>query len=187
MKTLTILFFILFAISFALNAQITKGNWMVGGDASFFSNKTESNYNGNINTSETSYLRLSPNIGYFFMDKLNGGIGLNLNFVDPGKTLNSQGYGFNPYIRYYFLEAKNQINLFSQLGYNWGFGKNGLGIKTDTNGYNFKIGSALFFNSCVGLEFSLNYSHIKNVNDKIDTYVTNQFLVGLGFQIHLEK
>ena len=187
MKTLTILFFILFAISFALNAQITKGNWMVGGDASFFTDKTESNFNGNSNTNQTSYLRLSPNIGYFFIDKLSGGVGLNFYFVDPGKDVNAQSYGFGPYLRYYFLDTEKPINLFSQLNYNLGFSKNGGGTKTDSNGYAFKIGTCLFFNSSVALEFSLNYSDTKNILDKNQVRKSEQFLVGLGFQIHLEK
>jgi hypothetical protein len=96
----TLFFFIVLTHSLTLNAQITKGHWLVGGDASFLSSKTESEINGN--TSETSFLIITPNIGYFFIDKLAVGLDLQFSFVDPGKSVNSQSYGFNPFLRYYF-------------------------------------------------------------------------------------
>ncbi|WP_338357195.1 hypothetical protein [Yeosuana marina] len=187
MKTLTLFFFIVLTTVLTTNAQITKGNWMVGGDASFFTNKTEYDPNENINTSEVSYLMASPNLGYFFVDKLAGGIDLQFYFVDSGKSVNSQSYGFGPYLRYYFLETEKRINLFSQLNYNFGVSKSGSGLRTNSNGYGLQIGTCLFFNSSVGLEFSLNYSDTKNTLDKTFVRKTKQFLVGLGFQIHLEK
>lgn len=187
MKTLTLFFLIVFTTVLTVNAQITKGNWMVGGDANFFTNKTEFDSNENINTSETSYLRFTPGIGYFFIDKLSGGISINFNFIEPFKSVSSQSYGFEPFFRYYFLESENQINLFSQINYHIGFGKNGLGTSTKTHGYGLKLGTSLFLNSSVGIEFSLNYNKTKNTLDKTDIRNTKQFLIGLGFQIHLEK
>lgn len=187
MKTLKLFFFIVFAFTITANAQITKGNWMVGGDASFFTNKSESENNGNNYSSETSYIMISPNIGYFVADKLVGGIGLQFSFVDPGKTFNSQSYSFGPYVRYYFLKPENLINVFSQVDYTFGFGKNGLDQKDDSNGYGLKAGTVIFFNSSVGLEFSLNYRNSKVKYDDGDNGSTKQFLVGVGLQIHLEK
>jgi hypothetical protein len=185
MKTLTLFFFIIFTATLTANAQITKGNWLVGGDASFFSNKSESELNGTI--SETSFLIISPNVGYFFIDKLAGGIDLRFSFVDPGKSVNSENYGFGPFLRYYFLKTDNLVNIFSQLNYNISFGKNGLGTRSKSIGYGFEIGTSLFFNNSVALEFFLSYDNTKNTLDRVDRRNTEQFLVGLGFQIHLEK
>ena len=63
----TLFFFIVFSLSLTLNAQITKGNWLVGGDIgfSYSKSKPESTIN-----SESFNIDLSPNIGYFFWDKL---------------------------------------------------------------------------------------------------------------------
>ena len=187
MKTLTLFFFIVLATVLTTNAQITKGNWMAGGDASFFSNKSESESNLNPNVTETSYLILTPNIGYFFMDKLSGGISFNFNFVEPFESVNSQSYGFNPFMRYYFLDRDKLVNVFSQINYHVGFGKNGSGTSSKTNGYGVKLGSSLFFNSSVALEFSLNYNKTKNTLDGNNTRNIRQFLIGLGLQIHLIK
>lgn len=187
MRTLTLFFFFVFVTVFGANAQITEGNWMIGGDASFFSNKSESESSVNPNASETSYLILTSSIGYFFADKLSGGIGFSFNFVEPFERINSQNYSFAPFLRYYFLDSDKLVNIFSQVNYHIGFGKNGVGISNKTHGYGIKFGSALFFNSSVAMEFSLNYNRSKNTLDDDNARISKQFLIGLGFQIHLQK
>jgi hypothetical protein len=187
MKTLKLFFFIVFATAITTNAQITKGNWMVGGEASFVSSESEFETNGNKNSSETSYIRVTPGFGYFFIDKLVGGAELQFIFVDPGKNFSSQNYSFGPYLRYYFLKPAKKVNLFSQVGYDFGVGKNGLDTKTNTSGYSLKAGTVLFFNNSVGIEFSLNYKNSVSKHNNETENTNNQFFAGIGFQIHLEK
>lgn len=63
MKTLFLS--ILFITSLTLNAQITKNNWMMGGDISFSYTESKSDIGG-----KTFTMKGSPNIGYFFLTKL---------------------------------------------------------------------------------------------------------------------
>lgn len=172
-----------FAFSLTANAQITKKNWMVGGDTYFSSN----NYKSETDESSYNDFRINPNVGYFFMDKLAGGLQMNLVFTntDPGNSdMKASSYGFAPYARYYFLETDKIINLFAEANYSFRFGKFGRGDTINWNGYGVKAGTVLFFNSSVGIEFSLNYT---DTTRKSDDYKIKTLLVGLGFQIHLER
>lgn len=183
MKTLTLFFLIVLTATLTLNAQITKGNWMVGGDA-YFASK---NYDYGATKDITNEIRVNPNLGYFFIDNLVGGLQTNLSFTnsDPGNNrTKNHSLGFAPFARYYFLESSKRVNLFTEVNYSFSFGK----IQSSTNvswkGYGLKAGTVMFLNSSVGIEFSLNYT---DTTRKSDDFNIKTFLVGLGFQIHLEK
>lgn len=176
MKTLILFFFIVFTTLFTVNAQITKGNWMVGGDAYFTSN----DFNGDTSTD----IRVNPNIGHFIVNKLAGGLQMNLIFTntEPGHSdSRASSYGFAPYARYYFLDIDKRINVFAEADYSFKLSKI---TSFNWSGYGIKAGTVLFFNSSVGIEFSLNYT---DTTRKSDNYKIKTFLVGFGFQIHLEK
>ena len=173
MKTITLFFFIVFGMGLTANAQITKGNWMVGGTGSFTNTDVRDEIGNEIGNS--SQVRLNPNIGYFFFDKF--ATGLIGQFI-YGKAKNgpsNSDYGIGPFARYYFLKSDNQINLFVDGSY----------VYYSSNGsfYNFKAGPVLYFNNSVGLELTFGYGSTKFTGD----YQLNEFRVGLGFQIHLEK
>ena len=53
----------LLLFSIAAKSQITKRNWMIGGNANFSFENNESN---GTNGSKRTSINLSPNIGYFF-------------------------------------------------------------------------------------------------------------------------
>ncbi|MCX7546369.1 hypothetical protein OS188_00220 [Xanthomarina sp. F1114] len=184
MKTLTLFFFFLCAFTLTTHAQITKGNWMVGGEVSFQTSENTSN-----GASDTySYFFASPNVGYFFIDKLAGGIALDFAFTDPFKSNNSQIYGFSPFFRYYLLKAEKEFNIFSEVSYGYSFGKNGLDEKSNSSDFNLKGGVVLFLNNSVGIELAVSYlnsnSELKSRNVKSKR---EQLMFGVGFQIHLEK
>lgn len=185
----TLFFLLALTFSLTINAQITKGNWLVGGDGNYSSIKYSFENNGIKTESTANSIRLNPNLGYFISDKFAGGLQLNFAFLEPGSSIKSTSYSFGPFIRYYFLEQSKRINIFAQANYNFGFGKNASNIETDTNGYGLKAGTVLFFNSSVGIELSLSYTNSNSKsNFKGSSENTSKtFLVGLGFQIHLEK
>ena len=63
---------------FAATGQITKGNWMVGGNFSY------SRQNSSGNDASNSIFRkidIEPNVAYFFYDKIAAGINLNVIFT----------------------------------------------------------------------------------------------------------
>ncbi len=191
MKTITLFFFMVFGMTLSANAQITKGNWMVGGDA--FYSSTEYKYASNEENQESSVkfyeIRVNPNIGYFFIDKLAGGLQINLLFNENDSRGNAnttnQSYGLGPFVRYYFLDTEKQLNVFAQASYSLRFGeKFAKDNAIDWSGYGLQAGTVFFFNQSVGLELSLKYT---SITQKSNDFKVNNLLVGLGFQIHLDR
>lgn len=168
-----------------INGQITKGNWLVGGSASF------SQKNLSITTNalykQTSF-QITPLAGYFLLDKFAVGLNPSLDYVKVSLGPNTNTIiTVGPFVRYYFLQADKIFNLFGQASY--GYGSNTVNVQGRKQGYNqnifaFSGGPVLYFNSSVGLEFTINYSttkfvHVTGANDELS--------FGVGFQIHLEK
>ena len=182
MKIFTI---ILFYTSLSYS-QITKNNWLVGGSGNFKTTKTEKLSDGTKPYDDRTIFSISPNIGYFFYDKLAGGISLSYTYDNIFEDY--QYFGVGPFVRYYFLNSEKRINIFLQGNYNYYEG----GSKTvdgndngkfHNNGYGFKAGSAIFLNSSVAVELSLDY-----ISNKLNSTLREEtFMIGVGFQIHLEK
>ena len=106
MKTnflLTSLVIVLFSLT--VNSQITKGNWMVGGEGVIrgykFSNEDKYTFNA----------ELFPKSGYFILDKLavGGEIGV---FIDRGNLYSS----FVPFSRYYLLNEEKIVIPYVEAG-----------------------------------------------------------------------
>lgn len=189
MKKISILALSIVFINFKVNCQITKGNWMIGGNATFASN----NVQALGTTNKYTEIQLLPNAGYFFADKLAAGLKSDIGFyIDRNSTLSgstgrASHYLFGPFARYYFLEQSNRINLFAEANYEYGIYRAGNSVShSTTNFYNytFLAGPVLYFNQSVGIEFTLGYYHNKAIN--IDNS-KNSFQMGLGLQVHLEK
>ncbi|MFD0837261.1 hypothetical protein ACFQ0I_15890 [Mariniflexile aquimaris] len=175
------LFFTTFSYS-----QITKNNWLVGGSGNFKTTTTKFLSDGTKPYDNRTIFTIAPNVGYFFYDKLSGGISLSYTYDNIFEDY--QYFGIGPFVRYYFLNPEKRINLFLQGNYNYYEG----GAKTvdgnDTgkfhnNGHGFKAGSAIFLNSSVALELSLDY-----ISNRLNSTLKEKtFMIGAGFQIHLEK
>lgn len=177
MKINNLLFVATFIFTIASNAQITKGNWMMGGGASFSNGKTTS---GNT-TSESTGFSISPNIGYFFIDKLSIGTAGQFNYTfDKGDAKTYSSNNFSPFIRYYFLKTEKEINIFTEGSYEI-IRTNHSDSKADK--FNIKAGTVFFLNSSVGLEIALNYSKQKTNQD----FENRAIYLNVGFQIHLER
>ena len=168
-----ILIAILFLISLTTYAQITKGNWMFGGNGAFKNYETTSM---GISEKGTSF-NLNPNIGYFIIDKLAIGTSAQLSI---NSKFNS-AIGFGPFVRYYILEKEKLYNIFSEVSYNIFQGIKSGDTKFET--YNIKVGAVYFLTSSVGIEVALNYSNQKSNQD----YQNKEIGLLVGFQIHLEK
>lgn len=184
MKTLTLFFFIVFTTVLTVNAQITKGNWMVGGSGNFSSSKAESN----SSVSEGTSINLFADIGYFPLDKFVVGLTPSVGYSKTkGNSDSSTGFGIGVFTRYYFLEYEKKINLFSHLEYNFFNNYTGGNKTTTSNNFIIKGGPVIYLNSSVGIELTLNYENSKfnSLNGSDSTF--KNFSVGIGFQIHLEK
>ena len=186
----TILLIIAANLTFhSVKSQITKGNWMVGGNFNYSNSKSSGSASFNSKNRE---ITIMPTAGYFIFDK--GAIGLksmltfskeSYNLTDGTEIANSQNIlGVGPFLRYYFLPIENRVNAFSEASI---FYK-----ETITNGrgngraldYYLLGGIAIFLNSSIGIEFTLGYNNTKEIN--IDSKLKD-VRFGIGFQIYLEK
>ncbi|MBS1642197.1 MAG: outer membrane beta-barrel protein [Bacteroidetes bacterium] len=168
-------------VFYTAKSQITKGNWMVGGNASFSSAN-------NANYTQTNIL-IQPSIGYFIVDNFSLGIKPSYDYlkftVTGGTSSPLNSFSIGPFLRYYFLQSTRDFNLFSEVNYLFGSSKSGSNISVNSNTFSFLAGPVIYFNNSVGLELTIGYSTVKEVYSGAAS--TNTLRVGVGFQIHLTK
>jgi opacity protein-like surface antigen len=183
MKRFFLLSLLVTSISFVFaQGNINKGDWLVGGDIDFSSNKFKSS------TSRTTDISFSPSLAYFFANQLAGGVSVNLGSSKSGSGNNeykSTNNFFLPFVRYYFLPSTKSVNLFADAGYGFGRYKNTTGSTTSSegsyNGFDLMAGVSSFVTPSVALRFGVGYGSFNYDND--DEY--NEVYVTIGFNIHL--
>ena len=159
-------------------AQINQGQWLVGGNASFESGKF-----GDSDASKYTSFTFSPNAGYFFINNLAGGLRLSLEstkFKEDDDA--SSSFLFAPFVRYYFLPAANNVNIFGDASYGFGSIKDG-----ESDGFNqfaISAGPAIFLSPNTALEFALQYASAGGDAYGGDDRLS-RFGLNVGFQIHL--
>jgi len=188
MKTIILLSFLL-ALTATAFTQISKGQFLIGGNINFESTKDENSVNG---THESTNYFISPNIGYFIINKM--AIGLRIDFRSyNSKSQNLETHYINtsisPFLRYYFLPLQRKVNAFIDASYihdksKWSSDSNPAYF-VKTKGYYFSGGPSIFLTDQIALEFTLGYRHTKS-DDFGDTRV-NKFSSGFGLQIHFGK
>ncbi len=183
MKKITNLFLFLLIITNS-NAQLKKGNWLVGGNGSFTMFK--------VLDEKSQFLQLSPDIGYFFFDKFAAGLKPSYTYsygksTGTNSIAKNAGFYFGPFVRYYFLSADKPFNILLEGSYQHGMetkGDSWTTTKYSLNNFSFAAGPVIYFNSSVGLEFLVGYAQSKYVGE---TFHESRLQLGIGFQIHLEK
>ena len=182
-------------LSASANAQITKGNWLIGGTGNFLASKNSYSSPTFSSSSDRIDIKISPTIGYFIGDKL--ALGLRSSFskykdiVDgTGGNINSNinRLEFGPFVRYYFLQLDKQYNILTDINYQYGlywFTP----TKGNINTFSASAGPVIYFNTVVGLEFLLGYYTRKEVIKQNGDNTNSQkgFQIGISLQIHLEK
>lgn len=181
------LFLLLTTVTITATAQIQQGKFLIGGNISFESIKNEGS---NVTDYKTTNFFFSPNIGYFIIEKLTGGIRLDIKSYKQSSPNDwRQTYtSISPFLRYYFLPSVKKINAFIDVGY--------LNYKTKfrneasftsvdrSNGYLISGGPAIFLTEQVALEFTVGYKRVIVQNGD---YLSTTFNSGLGLQIHLGR
>ena len=188
-----VLLFILAIALFQISqAQITKGNWMMGGNGSFEkSDQTSPTFDVKATT-----IALSPNVGYFLVDQFAVGARLKLDYEYlnyPNVETKHTRLFAGPFVRYYFLDNERVVNFFSEAAFqllidqykstvpNGGYNR---GSDNRLGSYSLSLGTAVFLNSSVAIEGAISYERVpQNENG---TKVSNLGLK-IGFQIHLQK
>lgn len=189
-------YLILMVVAFHLHGygQLSKGNWLMGGNGVFSDNSyTQSTTGDKYHNSAISF---SPGAGYFILPKFPVGIRMQLGSTRKITTTNLTGttatekaflYDIGPFVRYYILkETSRYINLFVEA--NYGFGN-------QTYTYLFKqqfashhwgmlAGPVIFFNNSLALELSLGY--YDSFSNQYNEHTTG-IQGGIGFQVHLGR
>lgn len=177
MKTLKLFFFFFIVPIILLQAQITKGNWLVGGSGDY----TSQNYKyDNGESAKINRITIKPNAGYFLEDKFAIGSNLRFEYQDIFYT-----YGVGLFSRYYFLETQKTFNLFAQLHGDYVYTVSDIERQSRSASsffYGLSVGQVIFLNSVVGLEFAIEYER-----GKLPSAVSDNFKAVIGFQFHLEK
>ena len=160
-------------------ANINKGDWMLGGSTGFTSQK--------YGDFKTTTFNLSPDAGYFFINNFAGGLRANISgSKSEAGTVESKTSGFEvaPFVRYYFLPASQKLNLFADASYGFGKTKDEGAFTTESQMTTvaIKAGPAIFLTPATALEIALGYQSMK-IKD-VDARVNN-FGVNIGFQIHI--
>ncbi|QDP86376.1 porin family protein [Chryseobacterium sp. SNU WT5] len=157
-------------------AQLQKGNWMVGSQVA------------NVKFTNGFSMNLTPNLAYFVQDRWAVGAQVGLNVVSPqGTSATQTDWSIAPFTRYYFTsnEIDNLLNngAFFAEG-SAGFGGNNSSTGSSTNGVDLGIGAgyAYFITPSVGLEALLKY---KGLVGGGNTTAQGNLYLGVGFQIYL--
>jgi hypothetical protein len=162
-------------------SQITKGFWMFGGNGSFEHSKT-TYPQGQI---KVTNIRVSPNAGYFLVDKFAAGLRVDVlhtkggSITPPFSKYTTLQVG--PYLRYYFLKADKRFNLVSEAGVSY-FTNKASDSQVNSFEFNSLAGAVVFLNSSVGLEMLASYKA-----GKAESIPYNNFGFLIGLQIHLER
>jgi len=183
MKCIILVAFSLLIVNIS-KAQLTKGNWMLGGNIGFSSGTNKSEFN----SPNTYYnIQINPNVGYFLNDKFATGLKTSIILIDQrgSKTIYSKynNYNFGPFIRYYFMPVDKRINILAEGVYQYGV-EGSRGGSTPKSTFSFTTGAVAFFNSSVGIEFLVSYSSYKFNGFNGSNGIIQ---LGLGLQVHLEK
>lgn len=176
MKKICFIIVLIFMSHLAFS-QTYKGQWMVGGDASFRSERIASL------DATTSYFTLMPNVGYFFANNFAGGVRVSLDSYKPEDRDAETTFSGAPFLRYYFLPPTSKTNIFADASY--GFGTTGTGNKEGFNFFSVSAGPAIFLTRNTALEFALQY--LSAGGDAIGSDRNSSFGVNVGFQIHLGR
>lgn len=171
MKKVSSVLIALFLFSGWLSAQISKDDWMAGG-------------NLRINTAKNNaQFEFSPSLGYFLLDGLAMGARLSYQMEKLGSNSVS-GLGFGPFARYYFGSEK--FFPFFEGAFDLSNRKYKTGTVTTTE-QAFSVfgggGLAIFLNENVALEGMLGYrnSRVKNQTG------SGGLNLRIGFQVYLNR
>lgn len=122
-----------FSFVFSANAQLSKGQWIVGGMGEFSHSNGDGVYNSFISgDSKTTQYAFSTGAGHFFTDRFCAGIRIGFGGTREEQDYKSSGtpfsldyhseskistFNISPFARYYFLAPAKKINLLGEIAY----------------------------------------------------------------------
>jgi hypothetical protein len=125
------LIIVLVFISSPAFSQIRKGQWMVGGNASFSNSVIKQKNDVFHSDNKTTNLQLMSGAGYFIMNQLAAGLRTGVYHSNVKQETESHNgvffysllkskitaFSLSPFVRYYFLPSSRKLNVFADLSY----------------------------------------------------------------------
>ena len=188
MKKLDLVFVLMFFVICNLNAQVSRGSWMLGGAGMLNRVADDKGY---LSTN----IQVSGSAGYFVLSKLAIGLKPSFSFYKGGgrssypynyvlgNTGNSIGLG--GFARYYFLRPDARVNVFSGLDYEYNrvyYRNNFQDAAYNISVFGLRAGAAVFVSSNVSLDLSLVYKNERRGEDKF-----KHLNFEVGFQFYLSN
>ena len=160
-----------------MNAQIQKGNWMVGAQVA------DMKFTNGFN------LRLTPQLGYFIQDNWAVGGEVDLSIADQTNGGTTTDIGIGAFTRYYLNPGQGGVD--NLLKHGRFFGQANVGYKginqsagatTNGLGLGIGVGYAYFLTPNVGLEALLKFEGVTGGGNQ---NFNGDLKLGVGFQIYL--
>lgn len=188
MKT-GLLFLLLSIVSTMALTQIKKGQYLLGGGIHFESDKEDNSINA---THTSTNFSISPSVGYFIVDKLAGGLRLDISSYDYKSDNMETHYiatSISPFLRFYLLPVPKKVNVFVDVSYVHNKTKwrhlSGPPYYEKTKGYSVSAGPSVFLTNLVALEFTVGYTH--TLSDDFGQTISGTINSGFGLQIHFGR
>lgn len=191
MKKLLLSLVAVSALAFSTQAQTEKGKIIVGGNATFNTNKSDAD-GAKSNTS----FKIVPSVGYFVSDNIAVGTGVGYSYDKQVGKFENQAFVVSPFGRYY-ANLSESFKFFGQLSVPMEFGtakavdaagKVGEKVGTSTNiGVALSPGFAFYPTKRIGIEFGINglsYNNTRYENgdgNKIKGAGSDSFDLGANF------
>ena len=165
-------------ISNKANAQIQKGNILVGGDIA--------NFNLDLGGGGAFQATVDPKAAFFIRDNFALGAYLNFRLATAKGAGTTTNYGIGALARYYINDSATNVLKHGRLFFEGNAGIEGISISDGSNttglGIGIGPGYAYFITPNIGLEALLKYNGIVGFGSQAYTSGVN---LGIGFQIYL--
>ena len=186
--------FIFAIISTVSYGQFTKGTIMVGGNFSATFN-TEKTKNGNTitTTGHTNSVVMLPQAGYFPIDNLAVGAGVDMSSskyksTDGFYTFSSNRVSLAPFARYYYEKFYGQgsFQVGSEKTKTLFDGSTSTSSST-ISGWSLAVGYAYLLNESIAVEPQLGYGSVGQKYSSASKSINSGLFIKIGFQIYLRK
>jgi len=179
MKKLLITFLATLVVALSAEAQISKGDVMIGADLS--------NINFALDKPNAFSLNINPKAAWFIQDGFALGADVLFGLETPGKDLGTTiNYGIGALGRYYGSKGANELANHTRFFAEATVGISGRNLSgggsTNGLGFSFGPGFAYFITRNVGLEALLKYQGVVGFGSSAYAHNLN---LGVGFQIYL--
>ena len=179
-KFIRIIILVLFFYSNKTNAQIQRGNLLVGGDIAHF--------NFDLSGGGAFQATVDPKVAFFLKDNLALGAYVDFGLATAKGAGTTTNYGVGALGRYYVNDSTTNILKHGRLFFEGNVGIEGISVSNGANttglGIGIGPGYAYFITPNIGLETLLKYNGIVGFGSQPYTSSLN---LGIGFQIYLSN